>query len=277
MRSAATILTNLSLFTALAFSLAVSPASFRNRTLPPVGSNYLVACGPRTFNGVSPEIWRCLKDGISLQEHLTFPNTTSGRITGKATADYNLDTSNQKLTVTVVSTPWFVSCDAFNDRLGEHLTDCAGPNVQQTASDKYSEVWRIDAPNVKQADTFYPQIKLRPRDTVAIDAGGCVQAGGRGDTWKLYVDPKGPGSDRFFHGRIKLPGMRDSLTIRQFVSNGNNFEVPANQTGDMQLHLGYEDNSSDYANNGYWGHDNGIQEQCRNVGKAWVIVRIYHH
>jgi len=139
MRPAATLV-NLSLFTALAFSLAVSPASSRNRPLTGGGVNYLFACSPRTFNGVSPEIWRCLKDGISLQEHLTFPNTTSGRITGKATADYNLDTTTNGLTVTVVSTPWFVSCDDFNNRLSEHVTDCTGPNVRQTASDKYSEV-----------------------------------------------------------------------------------------------------------------------------------------
>jgi hypothetical protein len=71
--------------------------------------------------------------------------------------------------------------------------------------------------------------------------------------------------------------MRESLTIRQFVSSGNNFEVSANAAGDMRLHLGYEDNSNDYPNNGYWGHDNGIQDQCRKVGKAWVTVRIYHH
>jgi hypothetical protein len=277
MRPAATALVNLSLFIALALSLAVSHASSKHRPFTRGPANNLYACSPRTFNRVSPEIWRCLKNGISLQEHLTFPNANSGRITGKATADYTLDMINQRLTVTVVSTPWFVSCDAFNNRLGEHLTDCAGPSVRQTASDKYNEVWRIDAPNVKQADTAYPQIKLRVRDTVAVDAGGCVQAGGAGKTWRLYVDPKGPSSDRFFHGRIKLPGMRESSTIRQFVSIGNNFEVPANESVDMQLHLGYEDNPNDYANNGYWGHDDGIQDQCRNIGKAWVIVRIYHH
>ena len=277
MRPTTTALANLSLLIAVALSLAGSPVSSGNLSSTSRDTNYLFACSPRTFNSVSPEIWQCVKDGISLQEHLTFPNTTSGRITGKATADYSLDTATQRLTVTVVSTPWFVSCDAFNNRLGEHLTDCAGPNVRQTANDKYSEVWQIDAPNVKQADTVYPQIKFRPGDRVAVDAGGCVQTGGKDLTWRLYVDPKGPGSDKFFHGRIKLPGMRESLTIRQFVSSGNNFEVSANAAGDMRLHLGYEDNSNDYPNNGYWGHDNGIQDQCRKVGKAWVTVRIYHH
>jgi hypothetical protein len=212
-----------------------------------------------------------------LQEGVTFPASNSGRVSNRATVDYNLNTASQTLTITTLNTPWFVSCDDFNGRMGEHLTDCFGPSIRQVANENNSEVWRIDGPNVKQADTAYPQIKFRPRDRVAVDAGGCVQTGGPGKTWKLYVDPKGAGADKFFHGRIRLPGMAQTLTIRQFVTNGNNFEIPSNASGDMQLHLGYEDNSKDYANNGYWGHDDGIANQCRNVGKAWAIIRIYHN
>lgn len=271
MKPTATAFAKFSLFAAVVLSLAVCPATSTNATNP------VIACSTRTYNAVSPEIWRCFKDAVSLQEKITFPAANSGQVKGKATVDYNLDMTAQRLTITAIDTPWFVSCDAFNNRLAEHLTDCFGPSVRQIANDKNNEFWRIDAPNVKQADTVYPQVKLRPRDTVAVDAGGCVQTGGPGKTWRLYVDPRGPNSDRFFHGRIKLPGMRESLTIRQFVTNGNNFEVPANATGDMHLHLGYGDNPNDYANNGYWGHDDGIENQCRNVGKAWVIVRIYHH
>ena len=57
-------------------------------------------------------------------------------------------------------------------------------------------VWRITQPNVKQATTQYPQIKFLPGDSISVDAGGCVQTGGHGNTWKRYLDPSGANSDR---------------------------------------------------------------------------------
>ena len=59
-----------------------------------------------------------------------------------------------------------------------------------------TETWRIDEPNVKQKVTPYPQIKFRPGDKVTIQASGCVQTGGTGNTWKRYVNPSGPDADR---------------------------------------------------------------------------------
>ena len=72
-------------------------------------------------------------------------------------------------------------------------------------------VWRITQPNVKQAATSYPQIKFLPGDSVSVDAGGCVQTGGHGRTWKRYVDPSGANSDRLYHGQIWIPGINTSL------------------------------------------------------------------
>ncbi|MBV9117603.1 MAG: hypothetical protein JOY63_09595, partial [Acetobacteraceae bacterium] len=58
--------------------------------------------------------------------------------------------------------------------------------VQETSA---TTVWRIDEPNVKQRATLYQQIKFISGDRISVDAGGCVQTGGHGRTWKRYVNP----------------------------------------------------------------------------------------
>src|SRR5205823_4332911 len=65
----------------------------------------------------------------------------------------------------------------------------------------------IDQPNVKARFTEYHEVRFLPGDTVSVQAGGCVQTGGVGRTWKRYVDPSGPNSDRLYHGLIWLPGI----------------------------------------------------------------------
>src|SRR5712671_6339427 len=74
-----------------------------------------------------------------------------------------------------------------------------------------TEIWRIDEPNVKEPVTPYPQIVFRPGDRVTITAGGCVQTGGVGKTWKRYVDPQGPNADHLYHGLIQIPGATQGL------------------------------------------------------------------
>src|ERR1043165_2448492 len=69
------------------------------------------------------------------------------------------------------------------------------------------ESWRIRQPNVRQHITPYPQIRFQPGDRITIEAGGCVQTGGIGKTWKHYVNPRGPNADRLYHGLIWIPGV----------------------------------------------------------------------
>src|SRR5438105_9059582 len=64
---------------------------------------------------------------------------------------------------------------------------------------------RIDEPNVTQRLTPYIDIAFQIGDSVTIDAGGCVQTGGIGPTWKRYVNPQGPNSDQLYHGLILIP------------------------------------------------------------------------
>ena len=47
----------------------------------------------------------------------------------------------------------------------------------------------IDQPRVDVALTPLPSITFKPGDTVTIGAGGCVQTGGSGSTWKSYTAP----------------------------------------------------------------------------------------
>jgi len=140
--------------------------------------------------------------------------------------------------------------------------------------------WRIDQPNVKQHITLYQQISFQPGDRVTIQAGGCVQTGGSGKTWKRYVDPSGPNADRLYHGLVWIPGViggpaakgvpPDLKRIAGYVNHTR--LVPSGVKTAGFLSLGYEDD--DYGDNGYWGHDDGTGDQCKGVGNAFVIITI---
>lgn len=132
-------------------------------------------------------------------------------------------------------------------------------------------VWRVGQPNVKHSSTNYTQIWLLPGDIINVAAGGCVQTGGKGLTWKRYVDPSGPDSDRYYHGLIQIKGINAKLT--RFRDFGMDKNYPVQTEGFVVL--GYEDDG--YSDNGYYAHDDGDNDQCRHVGPAWVIVSVGHH
>jgi hypothetical protein len=132
----------------------------------------------------------------------------------------------------------------------------------------------ITEPNVKQRLTNYPQIAFKAGDTVTVRAGGCVQTGGVGDTWKSYVNPSGPNSDRLYHGLIQIPGVESDLVRIAGVIN-HSIAIPNTlNPQNASLRLGYEDDN--YGDNGYYSHDDGTENQCRNVGNAFVVITITH-
>lgn len=137
---------------------------------------------------------------------------------------------------------------------------------------------RIDQPNVTQRSTDYPTVKFQPGDTVTVNAGGCVQTGGSGSTWKRYVDPSGDNSDRLYHGRIQIPTATQGLETVQGVMRRSPVHVanPAHPAdlAKFYLTLGYDDDQ--YNDNGYYSHDDGTEDQCKNVGNAWVELTIVH-
>lgn len=128
------------------------------------------------------------------------------------------------------------------------------------------ELWQIDKPNVRRPRTPYSLVRFLPGDLITFTAGGCVQTGGSGDTWKSYLHPD---SDDLYFAEIDLPGVTNcSERLAQYVDR------PMEVAGEFPVHLtlGYRDD--DYGDNGYWGHDDGTEDQCAGVGDAFVSVRV---
>lgn len=134
------------------------------------------------------------------------------------------------------------------------------------------EKWEITEPVVSYARSHIADIYLNPGDVVSVAAGGCVQTGGQGKTWKRYANPSGTNSDRLYHGTIKLPGMPDMVRLEDFIDKGGKYTVPAGWDGHLQV--GYEDDG--YTDNGYYSHDDGTEDQCKTEGPAWITVTVDH-
>jgi hypothetical protein len=154
------------------------------------------------------------------------------------------------------------------------LADDSAGKVTRTVSGN-TETWRIDEPNVKQPFVEFPNIAFVPGDKVTVTGGGCVQTGGWGQTWKRYVDPLGPNSDKLYHGMVLIPGAIGQLPAtnlanfaRILIIKGQQFTVGAiDEPRKAHLWLGYEDDN--YDDNGYSHQDAGTQGQCR-IGNGWV-------
>ena len=151
-----------------------------------------------------------------------------------------------------------------------------GTNTQQTRGFTLANlpfhnlpVITITNPNVGAPWTSYQQIVgVRPGDIVTVDAGGCVQTGGSGDTWKRYVNPDASDAPNKYHGLVQIqPGP----SVRLLAIIGTPMPVRLSNRS-PEFRLGYED--SDYSDNGYWGHDDGTHDQCAGVFGAFVNVTI---
>ena len=123
----------------------------------------------------------------------------------------------------------------------------------------------ITEPVVNTPQTTY-QFSFLPGDQVMVTAGGCVQTGGSGNTWKRYVDPASD-SD-LYHGLITIPGTTGNLD--RLVNVVGRPLVVGGRGG--SLILGYQDDN--YGDNGYYAHDNGTGNQCLNSVNAWVNIVI---
>src|SRR4051812_5663056 len=124
----------------------------------------------------------------------------------------------------------------------------------------------VHEPIVTQPSATYPTIQFLPGDHVFVDAGGCVQTGGHGATWKRYVNPAS--DNGLYHGLINIPGATGGL-VQIWTAVGRTFTVGGSGGS---LVLGYEDDG--YGDNGYYSHDDGTGNQCKGVGNAWVHIVI---
>ena len=159
------------------------------------------------------------------------------------------------------------------------------PKVEHTTGGALYDTYLI-TPEVRVPVRLYREIRLRALDRFTVQACGCVQTGGAGKSWKSYVTPRGRKSDRLYSGTIallydnKVPPpsfwqnptnmMRIGDFIRQAGPQG--FTIPPGYSA--RLLIGYQDD--DYGDNGYWGHDDGTDGQCRGVGPASIKVTVYH-
>jgi hypothetical protein len=142
-------------------------------------------------------------------------------------------------------------------------------------------VCTINQPVVTQKETVYSSVVFVRGDHVTVQADGCVQTGGKGLTWKRYVNPSGPNSDRLYHGLINIPNFTPN---GELVRIGTVIGVPIVISGGgvagapLLLHLGYEDDA--HGDNGYYSHDDGTAQQCRMTtpgfdgGPAHVTITI---
>jgi hypothetical protein len=128
-------------------------------------------------------------------------------------------------------------------------------------------VYRIDRPSVRRATMDYGPIAFEPNDVVGLEAGGCVQTGGSGKTWKRYISPQGRNTDRLYSGLVQIDGTIPSPQhIHRMVNRPIVIRAPAT------LRLGYQDDN--YGDNGYDSHDEGTAYQCDGIGNAWVTVTL---
>jgi hypothetical protein len=147
--------------------------------------------------------------------------------------------------------------------------------------DSKTTIWRIGRPNVKQQETHYPEILFQPGDEITVEADGCAQTGGFGPhTWKSYTNPLGPSADHYYSGTIYIPGVIPSGADGYQRIGGQLNKIlrvpeslpPTIKKDEIFLNLGYQDDN--YSDNGYWGHDDGDDDQCKNKGAAFVVVKV---
>ncbi len=164
--------------------------------------------------------------------------------------------------------------------LSSYIAGAAETVTHTVSSDGKTQVWTINEPEVGIAVENYgfkphTDIKFQPGDGVTIEAGGCVQTGGSGKTWKSYVKPLGPNSDKYYSGTIWIPGAIGAQAPNvTWIKDGlGTWGIPASATpANLYLLLGYLDDN--YSDNGYYSHDDGTDDQCKNSVNAWVRVTI---
>lgn len=143
-----------------------------------------------------------------------------------------------------------------------------------TSNNGNTITWTIKEPDVKKSSEAFYQIRFQKNDEIYITAGGCVQTGGHGATWKRYVNPSGDGNAYYYFAKIQIPSVTYGLVrMEQYLNRKLFFTL--NPDNSSYLILGYADDN--YSDNGYSGHDDGTENQCKGVGNAWVNIVITHH
>ena len=155
-------------------------------------------------------------------------------------------------------------------------------NVVSLAADVISpegetKTFVVDQPRVDVPDmSKFPMISMKPGDTVMIGAGGCVQTGGFGATWKSYTNPLGDNANKLYSGTVWIDGVTGGGPQKIGAVMNKPWKVPTPKDPKLAqqyfLQLGYLDDG--YPDNGYYAHDNGNDNQCSGLGPAWVEIKV---
>lgn len=134
-----------------------------------------------------------------------------------------------------------------------------------------TETWIIWYPYISQELTEYPDIQFHRGDVVRFDAVGCAQTGGSGKTWKQYAVPVKDDHDfdTRYYAILQVEGLTgkdEKQSLYHWM--GGQYVI----LRESHLTLGYVDD--DYTDNGYWEHDDGVQDQCKNSFDNRVVVTI---
>lgn len=259
----------------LAFQIVLLVTIIGSFLSPRAGTTARQECAPQTFRGVATDAWECAKVKL-ISGGFTISQGNAGQISRReASGDFAFDPGQRSLTITIRAHSY--SCQNTIKGITEIVDSCRDfEEIHLIRRDARGEHWRIDAPNVKQPETEYRQIKFRRGDSVNVRAGGCAQHGGSGFTWALYVDPEEQNPTPDFYGLIRLPGMTSLMKIKDVLAGNQDYVVPNYAFGDMFLKLGFSDFR--HTDNGYWGRagDDGYNDQCKGKENAWVEIKIVH-
>src|ERR1700744_3012700 len=73
-----------------------------------------------------------------------------------------------------------------------------------TSNNGNTITWSILEPNVKEGSEAFSQIRFQKNDEILVTAGGCVQTGGSGKTWKRYVNPSGDNTAYYYFAKMQI-------------------------------------------------------------------------
>ncbi|WP_217430930.1 Ca2+-dependent phosphoinositide-specific phospholipase C [Sphingomonas bacterium] len=145
----------------------------------------------------------------------------------------------------------------------------AAPHLTVSTATDGSTIYRIDQLEVTQPLTAYPGVVLRQGDVLHVAAGGCVQTGGSGLTWKRFVDPTGANAERIYSGTLEIAGA--TPLPRGRIANWIGVPIAVTAAA-ATLQIGYQDDG--YGDNGYDHPDPGTDGQCVGQGPAWVTITV---
>lgn len=87
-----------------------------------------MACEPHKYNGISQNVFDCVKQKVIKEGGAWEGDFGSGSVSfeGKVKGTYKGDIDAKTITLTVTKKPWIVSCDYVYGKIGAAISECEG-------------------------------------------------------------------------------------------------------------------------------------------------------